>query len=144
MDLTREIKENYIELNNQDIINRDSLVEAVLSKWPKTKISQDLWCRKELVFAEADRFLRAIKRPDPPPKEEQLDLPQAEIHPGYKRLQKRYGVIRKKEPISIIVEAMTEDELRTKQRDHEQTAHGHMEHADEIRGFREEKFGKDG
>lgn len=140
-ELTHEIREKYNALNDSPVIDRTTLVAAVLKAWPKTTIERDLWCRKELVHIEADRFLRAMRIEPPPPKQQDLPDIDVQIYPGHKRLQKRYGFLRSREPVSVLTDEMTRKELEAKQREHEAMAHGHMEHADELRAFIEDKFG---
>lgn len=64
---------------------------------------------------------------------------QGELYPGYKRLQKRYSIIRGEEWCLVPVGQLTDDELNEKIKEHRGMAAGHELHALELERFRDDR-----
>jgi hypothetical protein len=67
--------------------------------------------------------------------EDELNPAQAELFPGYKRLQRRYSIERNGERILVALQGLTIQEGRAKAHEKRAMAKGNTEHAEELDDF---------
>lgn len=88
-------------------------------------------CMQETVASRVNKYFSKIKASE----EERPQIPL----PGFERLQRRYVITRNDEQTIVSVYHMTDEELELKAQEMESMAEGCMQHADELRRFKEKR-----
>lgn len=136
--LDKEVREFYdsvIDLNGD--MSNSWIVTSIVRKHSSIAGEDRGWyedCAMLAVWDAVNRHVRRMKA-----SEEAPGVEQAELFPGYKRLQRRYVVNRHGEQKIVLVENLTDDEIDAKIQEHEVQSAGHLLHAEELRRFKSER-----
>lgn len=134
--LMREVKHYYdaradaiVELNKAvyEIVSQHASPDGPDAEWWKSVAYVAVWHM-------ANKVNRNIKQD-----EGAQDARQGELYPGYKRLQRRYSIMRDDKQVLVPVRLLTDDEIRDKITEHHSMAAGNELHARELERFMEER-----
>lgn len=133
-DLDNEIAEKvvWLEENNGAELHKDWLIQAVLKD--HTAVHGDdsdmaICCMRDTVSNKVRAYFNKIKA--------SADLDPQMLLPGFKHLQKRYSIERKKQRVIVEIHNMTFDELTEKADEYYAMSKGAAEHGDEIIRYRD-------
>lgn len=140
-DLSDEIRRAHQALEKQGdgVAAKSALISLILAAHARINGEDKdfaMLCVQLAVYAGVDKLFREVKAGE-------KDGDEGPPIPGFERLQKHYVIQRDGDSCIVPIFAMTDDELEAKAKEHEGMATGHVEHAKELRRFREERARKD-
>ena len=134
-EMRREVRE-YYDRHANGVVPVSRVVHDVLkahpikggeAEWYESIATVGLW----YIATQLNRDIKAA--------ENEPGVDQGELFPGYKRLQRRYSVIRGGEQCLVAVELLTDGEIDAKVAEHRVMAAGHELHARELERFKQER-----